>query len=112
MKPLLYPTVNLNGSDGHELLKQHYDIQLAFEALNDALNRAMPHGRDYPPSPVDGERKDQLAREAFYERGMALHAIRQEFERVAHNIHEQIQLKERDKRRGRMWTVGNPDDPE
>ena len=83
MKPLIYPTVKLNGTSREELVKQHLDIQEAFYALMATIRKAMPQSRDYLPSALDHERKDAQARDAFYQRIKLLNDVREDFMRVA-----------------------------
>ena len=50
------PTVHLNGSSGHELLRQNIEARNAVEAAIRLLQEAAPNGRDYYPQGADAWR--------------------------------------------------------
>jgi len=89
MTALVTPTVNLNGSSKSDLVRQLMDVLSALHKAEQAICHAMPHGRDYSLSPIDGERLDSRAREAFRERARALHVMHGEFEALALDINRQ-----------------------
>ena len=60
---LLAPTPNLNGSSRADLAEQYGAVVYAATNLREAMSACVPHGRDYPMSPVDAG----LAREAHCE---------------------------------------------
>lgn len=60
---LLAPIVNLNGSSRADLAEQYGAVVYAATNLREAMSACVPHGRDYPMSPVDAG----LAREAHFE---------------------------------------------
>jgi hypothetical protein len=60
---LLAPIVNLNGSSRADLFEQYRAVLHAAYDLRKAMTSCVPHGRDYPMSPVDAG----LAREAHFE---------------------------------------------
>lgn len=90
MKNLVAPCINLNGSDATDLLRGYLEIDKAFDNLASLICNAMPHGRDYQNSPVDGENGVYKARDAFIKRVDTLHQMRKEFHAVALKIAEQI----------------------
>lgn len=47
MKPLVPPTVNLNGSPAADLIAQRMEVVRLLDAAAEAMALAMPHGRDY-----------------------------------------------------------------
>lgn len=60
---LLEPTPNLNGTSRSDLLEQYRAVAHAAHDLRKAMMACVPHGRDYPRSPVDAG----IAREAHFE---------------------------------------------
>lgn len=60
---LIPPVPNLNGSSRADLFEQYRAVAHAAYDLRKAMSACVPHGRDYPMSPVDAG----LAREAHFE---------------------------------------------
>lgn len=60
---LIPPVPNLNGSSRADLFEQYRAVAHAAYDLRKAMLACVPHGRDYPMSPVDAG----LAREAHFE---------------------------------------------
>jgi len=60
---LIPPIVNLNGSSRADLIEQYLAVGRVAYNLREAMSACVPHGRDYPMSPVDAG----LAREAHFE---------------------------------------------
>jgi hypothetical protein len=87
MKPLIMPTVNLNGTSVEDLVRQQLHVMLALGKALEEMGKAMPHGRDYLPSPLDGERKDSQAREAWRERIQMVKDLMDEVSKHAFHIH-------------------------
>lgn len=58
----IVPNVNINGTSKEELRKQYLEIFKACHVLNEALSKAIPHGRDY----FDGKELEQ-ARSRMYD---------------------------------------------
>lgn len=56
------PIVNINGTSKAELMRQLGEALKAAQTLIDALNEAMPHGRDYPNGPDCGAQEYRKAR--------------------------------------------------
>lgn len=83
MKPMIYPTVNLNGTSREALVKQQRDIQQAFLNLKDAIRAAWPHGRDYQTHPDGWQIPTKDAQEAWSERVQALQAMQDDFLNLA-----------------------------
>lgn len=83
MATLFTPTVNLNGTDKAELLKQYMEIDDKLADAIEALAVAMPHGRDYPDGGLVG------ARFAWRERLTILRDLRAELMDNAVKISEQ-----------------------
>jgi len=109
MKPLIIPTVNLNGTSKDELIRQLLKVTLALGNVLTVMGEAMPHGRDYLPSPLDGERKDSQAREAWRERMQVLKDLSDEVTRHAFAVNDG-----HDRNAafavGRLWQPGNDSD--
>lgn len=45
---MIAPTIHLGGTHGPDLIKQWKDVSDALLALRNAMQKAAPHGRDYP----------------------------------------------------------------
>jgi hypothetical protein len=91
MKPLVIPTVNLNGNDAASLVE---DCSRIIRALREAeaiiaCGHDLWHGRNHLPSRVDGERKNADARDAVNERRDALNRMAAEFEDLGLAIQRQ-----------------------
>jgi hypothetical protein len=89
MTALLTPTVNLNGTAKHDLVRQCMDVMHALENAEQIMARGTPHGRDYSLCPLTGERLDARARDAWHERMRAVHAMVSEFGELAIAINSQ-----------------------
>jgi len=91
MKPLVIPTVNLNGNDARSLVEDCSRIMRAIGVAAEIMQSGhdLWHGRNHLPSPIDGERKNADARDAIGERVAALRRMRSEFEQLALNIQRQ-----------------------
>jgi hypothetical protein len=83
---LVYPTVNMNGTDGKELFNQYRAVYEAFEPLMDALAGARPHGRDYQTMPVGSY---ETAREQYHAAEAKVLEAKQFIEALALNIMNQ-----------------------
>jgi hypothetical protein len=92
MKPLIMPTVNLNGTAKDDLIRQQLHVMLALDKALEVMGQAMPHGRDYLPSPLDGERKDADARDAWRERMKLVKDLKDEIGRHAFSIDNDVNL--------------------
>lgn len=89
MHKLVQPKININGSDGMELLENIVQLQ---DALSDAVGlwqKFAPHGRDYQTLP-DGTYGQ--AREAWAERGEFLLGLFGELEEYAQELNDQLLL--------------------
>ena len=47
----IMPTVNLNGTDGRQLMQAYLDAHTALMAAIEKMQVSRPHGRDYPGEP-------------------------------------------------------------
>lgn len=92
MKPLVIPTVNLNGTARADLVQQQVDVLDALTALDKAMAEAMPHGRDYQLAP----HTYADARYAWLERRARVEAMRAEITIHAFAINGQSQGREPD----------------
>lgn len=86
LKPLIQPTINLNGTSGEHLLEQYQAVNDAFSQLLTALGSGVPHGRDYQLSADNGERLDARARDAWNDRRLVVHELYQEFRDLAEAV--------------------------
>lgn len=83
MRPLLPPTIHLNGTSKDELLNQLEAVVSALEAALAALNAAAPNGRDYYPQ---GPEALTDAQAAFAERARAVKQVHTDFSNLAWDI--------------------------
>ena len=90
IKPLVPPTLNLNGTSSRELVLQHAKVLYALVALQRTMAEASPHGRDYQTKP--GEYVS--AREAWLQRMQIVSKLTAEVEDYAADV-----LKQADARR-------------
>jgi len=83
----MQPIININGTDGHDLLQETFD---ACNAVKDAINvlrRMTVHGRDYPTGdPV----QFRIARDAHNNRLVCLAGVQKELEERAIAILDQL----------------------
>lgn len=80
------PIANLNGSSRADLLEKEVAILTALTALQEALQRAFPHGRDYQISPVGMYERARKEAEVEF---MALDPIRNRHEEIARALVDQ-----------------------
>jgi hypothetical protein len=85
-----FPTLNLNGSTAVDLFEQLNPAIAALREAERAVQRAMPHGRDYQTS---GFESYNVAREEHVGRLQMLYRIRVELEEIAGNVAEQHMLR-------------------
>lgn len=81
------PRININGTDGKDLLQQWMDAHAALNKAHEALLTAMPHGRDFQTVAQEFYR---LARDEHIDRLKRLERISAEVEQIALNLLEQI----------------------
>lgn len=91
----MIPTIHLNGSDPHRLMKEIRDAYRAIDTAIDALTRASPNGRDYYPQ---GQEAIKTAIKEHDSRCNRLRDIRRELTYIFDGIYEQEQDRERQKR--------------
>jgi len=65
MTPLIAPTVHMNGTSKEELVQQRIEVVEAARLLYQAMQKAMPNGRDYYPQ---GDGVGAKAQAAWVER--------------------------------------------
>ncbi len=82
----VYPTVNLNGSDGKQLLAQYREIYEMFAPLMEAMAKARPHGRDYQTMPGGSYEK---ARFQYVQAEVKVQEAKEFIENLALNVLEQ-----------------------
>jgi hypothetical protein len=92
MKPLIIPTVNLNGTSVEDLVRQQLHVVLALGKALEEMGKAMPHGRDYQSGYVINDAgssisKAEGAREAWRERMKLVHDLMEEVSKHAFHIH-------------------------
>lgn len=92
MKPLIMPTVNLNGTSVEDLVRQQLHVMLALGKALEEMGKAMPHGRDYfdtdkPTSTIARQEVAEQAREAWRERMKLVHDLMDEVTKHAYHIH-------------------------
>ena len=85
-KTLTKPTVNLNGTNGHDLAMQYQTAHAAVGDAIKAMQQAMPHGRDYQTA---GLNAFQLARDEHWDRMRALQAVEVELAEIWEDITRQ-----------------------
>jgi len=78
MKPLVKPTVNLNGSSRDSLVEANANAASAIRKALETVVESKPHGRDFQ---INGGYEE--ANEAWHERYIKLVTIAQEFEDLA-----------------------------
>jgi hypothetical protein len=78
MSEITAPVVNLNGTDWNDLLEQHMAVVSGLTAAINAMQRAEPHGRDYP---IEGTYT--LARAQFAARHGALSTLLRDYTRLS-----------------------------
>lgn len=82
-----YPQINLNGTNGQELLEQNIDARTALQLASKAVERAYPNGRDYQTLPSDAFISASKEAER---RLRTLNTLIIEYEAIAENISKQI----------------------
>lgn len=85
MKPLITPSVHLNGDSKATLIDQATDVRVACKVLLDALSNAVPNGRNYY---VQKDNPLEKARDAHHERMLVVDKISKEFLQLAIDISE------------------------
>lgn len=83
MKPLVPPTIHMNGTSKDELLNQLVAVVSALDAALAAINAAAPNGRDYYPQGPEAFREAQAA---FEERVLAVRRVHTDFSNLAWDI--------------------------
>lgn len=83
MRPLLKPSIHLNGTSKGELLDQLQTVVTALEAALAAINAAAPNGRDFYPQ---GPEALTEALAAFAERAQAVKQVHTDFSNLAWDI--------------------------
>lgn len=87
IKPLIPPTININGTSPEELLKQHRSVLAAIDMVQRAMAEASPHGRDYQTRHAEVY---MAARDAWVQRMQVVVRLRAEIEANGEAIVEQI----------------------
>jgi hypothetical protein len=94
MSGIPVPTINLNGTDGKELLSQVENVVFRLTDAIGALMMACPHGRDYP-----NKRNEDSAYPAARKQNEsaidALCKMRDEYRDLAEEIQNQIDARTR-----------------
>lgn len=90
MTKLVTPTIHSNGTDGNELLSLVQAITASLSHVQDAMQAAMPNGRDYYPQGSEAARE---ARTAFVERRTIIGEMLQEFEDLELAIYAQNEVR-------------------
>jgi hypothetical protein len=94
MSGIPVPTINLNGTDGKELLSQVDNVVFRLTDAIAALMMACPHPRDYQGG-KDGVLNYERARNMNNKNIIALTALRDEYRDLAEEIQNQIDARER-----------------
>lgn len=89
MKPLVTPTVNLNGTDQRDLTQWVVKVASALDAVLYQMRQATPHGRDYPTADEHFSRWGQEARDAWIERLRMIEELHKEVWALAMSIDNQ-----------------------
>lgn len=88
-RSLIRPTVSLSGSPARMLIEQIIDVRTAIRAVQEAMAKASPHGRDYQNSRHNGENMVYAAMDAWRERSAMLATFYEELEQLAVDIQDQ-----------------------
>lgn len=88
---LAKPTVHLNGTSGEALFEQYTEALEALYALERAMEKTAPHGRDYYTQ-LGGPAQ---AIEEYRARMDALAGIRRELKTLQMSVREQMSMRER-----------------
>lgn len=91
---MIYPQVNLNGSDALDLVMQQQGVVSAAHALLRALRAAYPHGRDYQTCPAGTYEKARAQHDRTIE---AVVAVLDAAEMLSLDIHNQAEQRNRSK---------------
>lgn len=95
-KPLTFPSLSINGTDGQELLDALQAAASALQKARTALAATTPNARDYP-KPGSFEQ----ARDEFAARCVAIVQVRHEVEELAMNVVDQYTGLQARRRGGR-----------
>ena len=90
-----FPVINMNGSNGQELLDQIMAAVNAVRAARVAVGKTIPHGRDYQTLDVNAY---SAARDEHWTRCHTLGNLERELTELADNLYEQVALRDRQKR--------------
>jgi len=85
-RPLVFPTVHLNGSSREDLIAQWKAVYQAADALYAALANACPHGRDYYVSKMPDA--INVATRAHAERFADVRAVYEDAEEILGHLAE------------------------
>lgn len=90
MKPLIVPTVNLNGNTAESLLEQLKELMTTLTAVEMAFANAsdVVHGRNFQTLPKSGDVHYEAV-QAWQERRTAIANINDELVQLARAIHSQ-----------------------
>ena len=87
------PQINLNGTDGEELLAQNSKVLARLQHALLAISDAFPNGRDFQTCRDPNTHK--AARREAEERGIALGKLIRDYEEIVENLREQLDARKR-----------------
>jgi hypothetical protein len=92
VRPLMFPTVHINGSSGKALANELEDAYRKLHEAQDALAKCAPHGRDYYPQ---GQDAINTAQAHHFGRMESLRQIMSEVTQIWENVTDQNDARER-----------------